>query len=204
MALGDVYATQTELKSYMGDTETTDNDKYDDALEAVSRGIEQHCQRQFNLASSATARVYYPGSNSFAEVDDFTAITSIKTDHGNDGTYEVTWSTTDYQLEPLNGVWGGESGWPYRKIRAVGSYRFPCVEPTARAPLEVTATWGWAAVPPPVKQACLLLAAEAFKLAREAPFGVAGFGAFGAVRIRDNPRAEAMLAPYRRYPVNMR
>jgi hypothetical protein len=30
---------------------------------------------------------------------------------------------------------------------------------------------------------------------------VAGFGAFGAVRVRDNPRAESMLEPYRRYPV---
>lgn len=203
MALGDVYATQTELKGYMGDSESTDNDKYDDALETASRGIEQYCQRQFNLASSATARVYYPDSDILTAVDDFTAITSIKTDNGNDGTFEITWASTDYQLEPLNGVYGGESGWPYWKIRAVGSYRFPCVTTTNRAPLEVTATWGWAAVPAPVKQACLLLASEAFKLAREAPFGVAGFGSFGAVRVRDNPRAEAMLAPYRLHPVQM-
>lgn len=202
--LGDTYATQTELKSYMGDSESTDNDKYDDALETASRGIEQYCQRQFNLASSATARVYYPVSDIYAETDDFTTVTSIKTDSGSDLTYETTWATTDYQLEPLNGIWGGETGWPYRKIRAVGSYRFPCVELADRAPLEVTATWGWAAVPAPVKQACLLLASEAFKLAREAPFGVAGYGAFGAVRIRDNPRAMSMLAPYCRYPVNMR
>jgi hypothetical protein len=36
---------------------------------------------------------------------------------------------------------------------------------------------------------------------KDAPFGVAGFGEFGAVRVRNNPRAMALLQPYRRLPV---
>jgi hypothetical protein len=187
----------------VGDTETTDDSKHDDALAAASRWIDHFCRRQFNTTSTASARLFYPDGYSYTEVDDFatTVDLAIATDQGADGTYETTWAAADYQLEPLNGINDGESGWPYSKIRAVGSYRFPCVTSVDRAPLQVTAKWGWTAVPGPVKHACLLLASEALKLAREAPFGVAGFGAFGAVRVRDNPRAESMLEPYRRYPV---
>ena len=40
-----------------------------------------------------------------------------------------------------------------------------------RGAILVTAKWGWAAVPTAVKEACLLLSEEYFKL-RDAPFGV--------------------------------
>lgn len=204
MALGASYATTAELKSYAGDSEATDDTKYDDALAAASRSIDKYCHRQFNVASSATARVYYPGGSHVVQVDDISTTTGlvIKTDEGNDGTYEVTWDAADYQLEPINGVVDGETGWPYWMIRAVRSRTWPgrhSLEDTA--PLQVTATWGWAAVPSPVKMACLMLGMETLKLAREAPFGVAGFGAFGVVRVRDNPRAMALLQPYVLDPV---
>jgi hypothetical protein len=66
-----------------------------------------------------------------------------------------------------------------------------------RAPLQVTARWGWTAVPAPVADACLILAEEDFKL-KDSPFGVGGYGQFGIIRVRDNPMAARMLAPYRR------
>jgi hypothetical protein len=200
MALGDPYATQSELKGYMGDSESTDNAKYDDALSAASRGIDHYCQRQFNKTTSATARVYYPANCRYVEVDDFHTITDlvVKYDTGDAGTYATTVTSANYQLLPLNGIVQGESGWPYN------AFKFQALDvpvATVRPSVQITAQWGWNAVPGPVKQACLLLAAEAFKLAREAPFGVAGFGAFGAVRVRDNPRAMSMLNPYRRSAV---
>jgi hypothetical protein len=51
-----------------------------------------------------------------------------------------------------------------------------------------------------VKQAALIAATDLFKL-KDAPYGVAGFGEFGAVRIQDNLRVASLLAPYRRSPV---
>lgn len=75
-----------------------------------------------------------------------------------------------------------------------GGRRFPG---TKRAAVQVTARWGWVAVPAPVKAACLISAAETFKL-REAPFGVASFQDFGLARVRDNPIARRKLNPYRR------
>jgi hypothetical protein len=68
-----------------------------------------------------------------------------------------------------------------------------------RRAVQITALWGWSAVPDPVKQATLIIAAEQWKL-KDAPFGVAGFGEFGPIRVRDNPMAASLLARYR-HPV---
>jgi hypothetical protein len=46
-----------------------------------------------------------------------------------------------------------------------------------------------------VHEACLIVASETVKL-RDAPFGVAGYGDYGAIRVRNNPMAMGMLAPY--------
>lgn len=200
MALGDSYATLSELKAYLRITDTNDDNELTDALASASRGIESVAHRQFNDAGSATARVYYPDHARLAEVDDFHTITGlvVKTDEGDDGTYETTWAAADYQLQPLNGMVSGQTGWPWWEVWAVSSRRFPSC--SDRAPLQVTARWGWATVPAPVKQACLIVAAETFKL-QDAPFGVAGFGDMGAIRVRDNPMAMKRLAPYVRNPV---
>lgn len=206
MALGDKYATLVALKSYLKIEDTADDDELNDALNNASRNIEKFCGRQFNDAGSASARVYYPESWRVAAVDDFSTTTGlvVKTDEGDDGTFETTWAAADYQVEPLNGVVDGETGWPYNRICSTGTRWFP--GPVAgyvvsyRPSVEITARWGWTAVPAPVKQACLIIAAETFRL-KEAPFGVAGYGEFGVVRVRDNPMAASRLAPYRRNPV---
>ncbi|WP_157251115.1 head-tail connector protein [Nonomuraea typhae] len=197
MALGDPYATLAQLKSYLQVSDAVDDGELTGALTSSSREIEKHCNRQFNKATSATARIYYPDSACLAYVDDFwtTSGLVVKTDDGDDGTFETTWATTDFQLEPLNAVVDGESGWAYWRIRAIYSRCFPIT--SRRAPLQVTAQWGWAAVPAPVQQACLILSAEVFKL-RSAPFGVAGFGEYGAIRVRENPKVCALLKPYER------
>lgn len=181
-------------------TATTWDLDIDNALAVASRGIEKVCGRQFNLATSATARIYYPCSQWLAEVDDFytTVGLVIATDAGDAGTYPTTWASTDYQLEPLNGVVDGESGWPSWKIRAVAGRVFPTA--TRRAPLQVTAKWGWTAIPAGVKEACLAVAEDTFKL-KEAPFGVAASAEWGVLRVRANPVAMGFIAPYTRSPV---
>lgn len=196
MALGDNYASLTELKSELNISDTTEDTKLTNALTAASRSIDHKCQRQFNLASSATARKFYAYESGIIYVDDFTSITTLKTDDNDDGTFETTWTSADYQTEPLNGVVNGESGWPYWKIRAVDNKVYPWYN-NIRASVELTAIWGWSAVPLPVKRATLILAEELFKL-KDAPFGVAGFGAYGMVRVRDNPKVCSLIDPYRR------
>lgn len=199
MALGDSYATLTELKTRLDISDTNDDSRLTAALDSVSREIESWCRRQFNKTTDASARVYQPRHGCLAVVDDFHTTTGLEiaTDAGDDGTYETTWAASDYQLEPLNGMVSGQSGWPYYRITAISRWFPTC---SKRPSVQVTAQWGWAAVPAPVKEACLMMAAETFKMG-DAPFGVAGFGEFGAVRVRMNTRAQTMLAPYRHMPV---
>lgn len=199
MALGDSYATLSELKAYMFQS-LQDTDVYDatltDALASVSREIETHCGRQFNKADTATARTYGPGDvfslrdGQWAEVDDFWDLTGLVIETGG-----VTWSASDYVLHPRNGILNGQLGWPYWKI-------FAAAAAFDSAGLSVTAKWGWAAVPTPVKQACLILASETFQI-KDAPFGVAGSDQFGVIRVRDNRMAAAKLAPYQLDPIQV-
>jgi len=193
------YATLPGLKARLDLSTATDDDRLTEALSSASREIEAWCERQFNKTTTASARVYRPRNRCLAAVDDFHTTTDlvVAVDSGGDGTYEQTWSAADYQLEPLNGIVSGQSGWPYRRITAMNRWFPTC---SKRPSVQVTARWGWTAVPPPVKEACLIMAAEVFKLA-DAPFGVAGFGEFGAVRVRMNTRAQTLLAPYRLHPM---
>ncbi len=205
MALGDNYCTLAELRSRVGITDatnTTEDTKLTEALATASRSIEQMAGRQFNLASGATARLFYPTGYCETKVYDIASVSglAIKTDTAGDGTYATTWQSTDYQLEPLDGVVDGQAGWPWWRIRAVGSQRFPCVSSTSRAPLQVTAIWGWTAVPAPVKEATLILAEELYSL-KNTPFGVGGYGQFGIIRARENPMVMTRLMPYLLHPV---
>lgn len=200
MALGDSYASLAELKTRLAATGSGDDTALTNALAVASRGIEHVCRRQFNQATSATARVYYPCDACLSEPDDFYTTTGliVATDGDNDGVYETTWASTDYQREPLNGIVNGESGWPTYRLRAVASRYFPARYGSytpRRAPLQVTAQWGWSAVPAGVKEACLTVAEETFKL-KDAPYGVIGMSEWGAIRVRANPMAMMMIGPY--------
>lgn len=197
MALGDNYATLAQFKERLDISTNAHDSRAVFALTASSRGVDKFCHRQFNTATSATTRKYRPTSHDLVLVDDFQTLTSLKTDDGDAGTASTTWSAAEYELEPLNGVVDGEAGWPFWWINAVGRRCFPCFR---RATVELTALWGWAAVPSAVFEATMIVAEEIFKL-RDLPFGVGGYGDFGVIRVRDNPFASRMLRPYQREAV---
>jgi hypothetical protein len=199
MALGDTYATVEELKSRLSIplTKIDFDDDLQDALTAASEEIEKHCNRQFNKATSASARDYAVKYPYTADVDDFYSTTGliIQTDATGDGTFETTWIAGDYELHPLNGIVDGQPGWPYSEVQAVNTQRFPGGWRYRRARLRVTALWGWANVPAPVKTACLIMAARNFQL-KDAPLGVAGMSDFGVVRVQDDKIAQSKLSKY--------
>jgi hypothetical protein len=156
------YATRDELKSYVGQGGTItlaagDDAEMDAAITSASRQIDAHCNRRFYLDASVSVRVFAAESATLLKVDDFSTTTGliVKTDTVGNGTFDRTWTTADYQLEPLNGVNEGLEGWPFWRIRAIDDESFP-VDPTGRARVQVTAKWGWAAVPDAVFQACLV------------------------------------------------
>lgn len=198
MALGDAYATVSELKVRLRITDTKDDVRLADALTSASRGIETVCERQFNDSGAVSARIYRAEHRSLVNVDDFhTAVGLVVKTGPGDGTFTTTLSAGDYELEPLDGIVGGVPGWPWWKIR--GPRAFPC---SARATVQVTARWGWAEVPSAVSEACLIVAEEIFKLP-DNPFGSGGYSDFGVIKVRNNPFATRMLSPFMRHPVLM-
>lgn len=200
MALGDSYATLEELKDYLSLDDAIDDLKLSDALVTASREIEKFCGRQFNKADVASTRVYKTKRRHLALVDDFYSTDGLEIRTGSDGTFPTLWTSSDYQLEPLNGIVDGELGWPFYNIRAVGNQ---CFHTYCRgASLQVTALWGWSEVPAAVKQSCLVMASEVFKI-KDAPFGVAGYSDYGPIRVKNSPIAMRMLAPYQLRPVKV-
>lgn len=194
-----LYATAYELKSRLGITDTVDDFEITLAVGTASRWVDEHCGRTFGRATAT--RTFEACGWYDLECDDLVSITTLKTDASGDGTFETTWTASDYQLLPVNPASYAETR-PYTAVRAVGAYTFPLAYSYGqrRDLVQIVGTFGWAAVPEAVKQAALILASETLKI-KDSPFGIAGFGDLGAVRVRDNPKIAALLAPYRRYPV---
>lgn len=201
MTITNGYATLVQIKTRLGITGNADDSLLEEAVESASREIDKHCGRRFYADTVATARTYYTDGPCLVKVDDFHTTDGliVKTDSGDDGTYATTLTlTTDYILEPLNGVVDGESGWPYSRIKAMTYGSLPTW--TQRPGIQVTAKWGWAAVPSPVYQACLIMATANYKL-KDSAFGSVGIGEIGIVTVKQTPAAMAKLAPYRRNPI---
>jgi hypothetical protein len=191
-----LYVGLDELRSavaiYDGDSDVL----LESALHAACRSIDGYCARRFYPDTTATARVFRSTGGCVVWLDDFYTIDDlvVKTDTGYDGTFGTTWASTDYLLEPLNGIVSGLPGWPYDRLSAVGNYTVPCYQ--NRPLLQVTAKWGWAAPPEPVRMAAKMLAKDIFKN-KDVIGGVLGTDQFGAVRVRQDPMIAGLLAVYR-------
>ena len=189
------YVALSELKSALGITVSTDDAFLNLAIDAAEQSINDLCGRKFTADGAASARTYR-AQPYICVSDDISTLTGlvVKTDTNADGTFDTTWSSSDYQVEPLNNLVKGRS---VNNLRAVGSYTFP-VYGDGRAAVEVTAKWGWPAVPDPIEQATLMMASRLYGR-KASPMGVIGVGDFGPVRIsRSDPDIAHLLMDYRR------
>lgn len=201
MALGDPYATATDLKNRLGLTTTTaaEDARLAGAVATASQEVELFCNRQFNSSGTESARSFTTNSGWSVLTDDFhTTPSEVTTTEVQGGgiTIVTTLVDTDYSLRPLQTVRAGFSvAAPQWQLVNISNLRWPTA---CRGGLvTVTAKWGWAAVPTAVKEATLLLAEEYWKL-KEAPFGVQNWGEFGPVRVNINRRAVGLLKQYAR------
>jgi hypothetical protein len=198
MAITNGYCTLAELKAALRVQDAIDDALLELAIESASREIDGYCERVF-YSTSAT-RVYAPTDVYTMTTDDIVSITSLKS--SSDGvTYDTTWATSDYQLEPLNGVAGGLVT-PYTRIRAVGNYLLPAWATgtiyNLEASMQIVGVFGWAAVPTAIRQATVILAMRLFKRL-DAPLGVTGFGDMGVMREgRFDPDVESLVGPFRK------
>ena len=192
MAWAPDYATSEELAAYTRVEDTDDAVVMDMALSAASRSIDRACRRQFGTAVGS--RAYTPvasGNGLFAlDVDDLQSVSAVAADIAGDGLYSTPVAT--WHLSPRNALADGE---PYTKLflsQAVAG---------ATESVLVTGTFGWLAVPPAVKQACLMQASRLLAR-RDSPFGVAGSPENGSelrLLAKLDPDVEVTLRSYRRY-----
>lgn len=196
MAITNGYASLNQVKAALRITDSVDDTLLEMAIESASRAIDGHANRYFYSSGTAT-RIFAADDAFVCQIDDLagTAVT-IRIDPDADGTFADLLTTTDYQLEPVNGVVDGLQV-PYTRVRATGDYTFPILNDEAL--VKVTGVFGWASVPTAITQACVIQSSRIFKRL-DSPLGVAGFGDMGAVRVSRylDPDVEQLVAPYRR------
>lgn len=197
------YATLAELRDYVGipPADTADDDVLQLALDAAAAQIDSYTGRTFAIDASVVQRVYVPQDATTVNVDPIATLTGlvVQTDDNDDGSFETTWTIgTDFRVDPPNAA---ATGFPWSRIVATGSKRFPINSAVFEPSVAVTAKYGWPTAPPaPIKQANLIQSSRLFKR-KDAPFGVAGSVEFGSeIRLlaKLDPDVEALLAPYRR------
>jgi len=197
MAIVNGYCTLAELKAALRVSDAIDDSLLELAIESASREIDGYCERMFY--STTGTRIYAPTNVYTLTTDDIVSVTTLKS--SSDGvTYDTTWATSDYQLEPLNGVAGGLVT-PYTRIRAVGNYLLPAWATgtiyNLEASMQIVGVFGWSAVPTAIRQATVILAMRIFKRL-DAPLGMIT-NDMGSMRVgRFDPDVEALVMPFRK------
>jgi hypothetical protein len=195
MSLVNAYCTLNQVKASLRIpvSDTVDDELIELAINSASRDIDQATERQF-YSTSAT-RIYTPQDSYITKIDDLVSLTTLNTSSAADGVFDTTWTATDYQLEPLNGIVGGIAV-PFDSIRAVGDYTYPISG--GEATVQVTGTFGFSEAPVAIEQATVLLASRIFKR-NDSPGGVMGFGDIGVVRVsRIDPDIDRLIMPYKK------
>ena len=197
--MADSYATTADLAARLGMDEATAaaDAALVNAIAAASRAIDGQCGRSpgaFGISTSAT-RYFTPDESYCLTIDDLVTLTTLTSDADGDRVYEVTWATTDYDLEPFNAAQTGE---PYTKlvVTPAGRYGFP----TVRKGVAITGLWGWPSVPAAITEATIILTHRLYKR-KDTPFGIAGTNELGMVTMMPKTDADVvgLIAPYRRF-----
>lgn len=194
-AAGALYVTVATVKQRLDRTDTKDDDAIEDAIEAASRLIDGLASRVF-YQSDSEARYFTAEDSGYLEIDDLVSVSAFATDSDGDRTYEDSWASTDYDLEPYNGA---TKGLPYTSvaIAPAGRYGFPVG--VARG-VKITGVWGWPSVPHAIRDATVIQAIRILKR-KDAPFGVSGSPDLGLMQSipKVDPDVTALVAPFRKF-----
>lgn len=167
------YASTALLKARLGISDATDDTILAAVLTGVSRMIDQYCGRWFYVPDNDETYYFTAEFTDVLYPGDIVSVTTLQTDQDGDRTYETTWGSDDYDLEPFNAATYGK---PYTEIRVSpnGSYSFP----TVAKGVKLVGKRGWPSVPGPISEAYLLQSERLFKR-KDAIFGVMGAAEMG-------------------------
>ncbi len=175
------YVDKDDLKAYIGLTGTAQDNNIDTAIDSASRLIDSVCGRKFSQDESVVVKTFTPKSSIYLDTPDISTTTGliVKTDDNDDGTFETTLTlNTDYIVEPTNPrvikITGGTTYYePYNKITILDTRSSERFDPTIKNNIEITAKWGYSAVPEDIKTATLIQALRYFKR-KDTPFNTYG------------------------------
>jgi hypothetical protein len=178
MAVIDAYATVENYRAVISKSDAGEDAEILTDLTAISRYLDKKLSRFFTKDVAAVTRTYTPGpagvarpgwaeaENPYAAgglqrvlyIDDLVVLTSIKIDEDHDGSFadETALVASDYQLQPLNAAVGSEPR-PYTGIELTEWGTKNAFTPGTQ--VEVSATWGWPAVPQAIERATIHFAA---------------------------------------------
>lgn len=189
------YATLAQLKArlHIPSATTTEDALLQELLDGAAAAIDLWTGKTF---AATTQTRYYASDDGLAiAVDDLVSVTTLATDEDGDRTHEITWDTTDYRLLPINAVADGQ---PYTSIAAdllTGRYQFP----GHVGAVKLVGSFGYAAVPVPIREATLRLGQRLYGL-RDALLGLGGARETGfAVVVPEDGDLQRLLEPYRRW-----
>lgn len=181
------YVTVDDLADDVGITDadqvTDDTDRLSRAIASASRAIDTACRRQFGLVAAVEARKYRAVKSGlyggwFVYCDDLMTLDGLLVDGVAPAPTPDVW--------PLR---AGPLGRPWERMAVPSS-----------GVHEITARWGWTAVPETIEAATLLQANRFFKRT-DAPFGVAGSPESGSemrLLAKVDPDVDVMLRRYKR------
>lgn len=198
MAITNGYATLTEVKLFLGITDSVDDTLLEGMVESASRSIDRMANRRFYLDTNASARLYRANDALQLFVDDIGSATglAVAVDSDGNGSYDTALTlNTDYILDPITAP---SLNRPWNVVTIVSaSAAFPAPL-NYRPGVQVTAKWGWPSIPDDINQACMILTADLYKR-KDAPGGIIGLGDLGAIRMSPVGRdITQMVRAYRR------
>lgn len=210
MTITNGYCTLAQMQDELGQdiTDMVDPTKLEASIAAASRQIDAYCGRFFYVNGSVVDRQFYadhprwvdlsrPGVEG-ADISSTTGLV-VRVDVNGDGTYAQTLTiTTDYIVLPANAA-DEVPARPYTEIQLVTTASAYFINFYNRPGVQITAKFGWPAVPDDITKACLIQTGQLYK-AKDAPFGVATFGDMGGLRVGSsmNPIARGLCDPYRK------
>lgn len=175
------YVDKDDLKAYIGLTGTAQDDNIDTAIDSASRLIDSICGRKFSQDESVVVKTFTPKSSIYLDTPDISTTTGliVKVDDNDDGTFETTLTlNTDYIVEPTNPrvikITGGTTYYePYNKITILDTRSSERFDPSIKNNVQVTAKFGYSAIPEDIKTATLIQALRYFKR-KDTPFNTYG------------------------------
>lgn len=201
------YCTAAQVKAQLRIGDTADDAAVAIAITAASRAIDECAGRQFGITGSAVQRNFTALRSDLIEnrpVVEITDLMDLTTGPASfvfyldfQGTQTLSMvAGTDFDLWPWNAPADGRP-WTHLVMRPVGRMYLPY---WTRG-IQITANWGWTAVPTVVTAAAILQAARFF-VRRDAAFGVAGSPDVGSeVRLlaKVDPDVALMISQVKRW-----